>query len=180
MTTTTMIPLTAKTKRKTDLEKGKPTTKGLTAAVEVAPGTVATVDAIDGHLGLDPVLQGQAEAVLGPAPGPVLLTEAERDAPLVQGANQGTVQGHLDESASPGRLAQGVGPGLVPVLGTGEGERGRGAGHMTDHETAEERGPGQGRMREGGATVHVLVHEIVTGEVQPVEQRASGMSLLEW
>lgn len=151
--------------------------QGLTAVVAVAQGIVATVHDIDGHLGLDP---GQAGAILGPAQGPVLPTEAGRDAHLVQGANQGTVQGRLDENESPGHLVQGVGPGLVPVLGTEEGERGRGAGLMTDHVTAGGRGPGRGHMRGGGATVHVLVHEIVTGEVQPVEQQASGVSLLEW
>lgn len=170
--TTMMIPLTAKTtKRRTDLESGIPTTKDLAAEVAVIPGTVAMVDGIGGHQGLDPAQTGAVQGpVQGPTQDPVLLTEVGRDAPLVQGAGQGTVRGLLDESGSPGHLAQGVGPGLVPVLGTEEGERGRGAGHMTDHETAGERGPGRGHMIEGGATVPVLVREIVIGEMRPVEK----------
>ena len=168
-------PLTATTKIKTERTRRRLAVRG--HAVVVAPGIEVTADDIGDHLGLDHALQGLAEAAQDPAlrdqlrvaQGLVPPREAGRGVLLGPGADRGIVQDRLDGRGNQGRLAREVGPGLVPVLVTvteiRAGGRDRGVDHMIDHVIVEGRGPGRGHMREGGATVPVLVLEIVTGEV---------------
>lgn len=140
------------------IRKRKPV-RGLTVAA--GPEIVIMEDGIDVLLAHGLTLQDQPEAVQGL----VLLKEVGRGAPLAREADPGVAQGHQDGREDPEDLTQEVGPSLVPVLETVTETKDGGGDQGVGHVIAGARDPGQGHMTEGGATVLVLVREIVTGEI---------------